>query len=207
MAKDSAFENDLASIRNIMERSTKFISLSGLSGVLAGIFALAGSVVAYFLIYYPNSPFGFRFYYVNEQLILSYLFLTAGIVLACSLAAGVVLTIRKAKRSGLNYWDKNARRLFINMSLPLVAGGIFIIVLVSRGYFGIVAPASLLFYGLALLNASNFTLTDVRYLGICEIVLGLLCAILPGYGLIFWATGFGVLHIVYGTLMHSKYDK
>lgn len=207
MTKDSAFENDLASIRNIMERSTKFISLSGLSGVLAGIFALAGSLVAYFLIYYPNSPFGFRFYYVNERLILSYLFLTAGIVLACSLAAGVILTIRKAKRSGLNYWDKNARRLFINMSLPLVAGGIFIIVLVSRGYFGIVAPASLLFYGLALLNASNFTLTDVRYLGICEIILGLLCAILPGYGLIFWATGFGVLHIVYGTLMHSKYDK
>lgn len=207
MAKDSAFENDLASIRSMMERSTKFISLSGLSGVLAGIFALAGSVVAYFLIYYPNSPFGYRFYYVNEQLVLSYLFLTAGIVLACSLTAGAVLTIRKAKKSGLNYWDKNAKRLFINMSLPLVAGGIFIIVLVSRGYFGIVAPASLLFYGLALLNASNFTLTDVRYLGICEIVLGLLCAILPGYGLIFWATGFGVLHIIYGTLMHSKYDK
>lgn len=207
MTKDSAFENDLASIRNMMERSTKFISLSGLSGVLAGVFALAGSVVAYFLLYYPKSPFGFHFSLANEQQTLVFLLITAAAVLACSLAVGALFTIRKAKKSGLNYWDGNAKRLLINMSIPLVAGGVFILVLLSRGYFGIVAPASLLFYGLALVNASNFTLTDVRYLGICEIVLGLLCALFPGYGLIFWALGFGLLHIIYGTVMHNKYDR
>lgn len=205
--KESAYLNDLASIRNMMERSTRFISLSGISGVLAGIFALAGSVVAYLLIYYPNTPFGFRFAYVNEQETLIRLFLTAAGVLVAALAAGTILTIRKANRTGQKYWDKNARRLFVNMSIPLVAGGIFILVLVSRGYLAIVAPATLLFYGLALVNASSFTLSDVRYLGICEIVLGLLCAMLPGFGLIFWATGFGILHIVYGIIMHNKYDR
>lgn len=207
MNKESNFENDLASIRHMMERSTRFISLSGISGVLAGVYALIGSVVGYLLIYYPNSPFGYRFYYVNEGLTLFYLLLTAALVLLFSISTGLFFTIRKAKKSGQQYWDNNAKRFFINAFLPLFAGGIFILLLIFRGYLGIVAPACLLFYGLALLNASSYTLSDIRYLGLCEIALGLLCAFLPGYGLIFWATGFGILHIVYGLMMHNKYDK
>ncbi len=207
MNKESNFENDLASIRHIMERSTRFISLSGISGVLAGVYALIGSVVGYMLIYYPNSPFGYRFYYVNERLALFYLLLTAVLVLFFSISTGLFFTIRKAKKSGQHYWDNNARRFFINAFIPLFAGGIFILILIFRGYLGIVAPSCLLFYGIALLNASSYTLSDIRYLGLCEIALGLLCAFFPGYGLIFWATGFGILHIVYGLMMHNKYDK
>ena len=80
-------------------------------------------------------------------------------------------------------------------------------VLVYRGYYGVVAPASLIFYGLALIGASNFTFTDVRFLGLCDVALGLIAACLPGYGLVFWALGFGVLHIVYGSVMYFKYDR
>lgn len=207
MTKETNFENDLASIRNIMERSTRFISLSGLSGVLAGVYALAGSVVAYYLLYYPNSPFGFRFYYVNEEDILLKLFFTAASVLLISLATAIYLTIRKSNKAGVSYWDHNVKRMLVNGLIPLAAGGIFMLVLLYRGYFGIVAPASLIFYGLALISASNHTLGDIRYLGICEVLIGLLCAIFPGYGLIFWALGFGILHIVYGTVMYNKYDK
>lgn len=199
MTKDSAVENDLASIRDMMERSTKFISLSGMSGVLAGIFGLLGSGVAWFILYRPGA--------MNEETMLVYLVITAAIVLLLSLTGVAILTIRKARRSGQPYWNHNARRLTINMGIPLVAGGIFILMLIAKSYFEFVAPASLLFYGLALINASNFTLTDVRYLGICEIILGLLCTLFPAYGLFFWASGFGVLHIVYGTVMYNKYDK
>ena len=60
----------------------------------------------------------------------------------------------------------------------------------------------LIFYGMALVNASKYTLGNVRYLGLAEIVLGLLCAALPGYGFWFWVIGFGVLHIVYGSLIY-----
>jgi hypothetical protein len=97
--------------------------------------------------------------------------------------------------------------LIEHLLIPLIAGGIFIIILIGRGYYGIVAPAFLIFYGLSLVNGSKYTLRDIKYLGIMEIILGLICAFFPGYGLIFWATGFGVLHILYGSIMYFKYEK
>jgi hypothetical protein len=93
------------------------------------------------------------------------------------------------------------------MTVPLITGGVFIIILIYQGRFDFILPATLVFYGLALNNASNFTFTDVKYLGICEIALGLIAACLPGYGLLFWAIGFGVLHIIYGSVMYFKYDR
>lgn len=207
MSIESNVENDLASIRNIMERSTRFISLSGLSGVLAGIYALAGSVAAYFLLYYPNSPFGFRLHYANQDEVLAYLLFTAAAVLFLSISTGLYFTMRKAKKAGVRYWDHNARRFLINVSIPLIAGGIVMLIFLYRGYFGIVAPSCLIFYGLALLNGSHHTLGDIRYLGLCELALGLISALLPGYGLLFWGAGFGVLHIIYGLVLYNKYDK
>lgn len=200
-------EKDLASIREVMERSTKFISLSGISGVLAGIYALAGAGIAYFLVYYPSSPFGFRFRYVNEKETVLYLLLTATGVLAASLLTGFFLSSKKAAKHNQKIWNKTSKNLMKNLAAPLIAGGLFILILVARGYFIIVAPSSLLFYGLALVSAANYTYGDVKYLGYCEIALGLCCALLPGYGLLFWATGFGLMHIIYGTLMHLKYDR
>jgi hypothetical protein len=199
-------EEDLASIRHIMDRSVRFLSLSGLSGILAGIFALVGSAIAYYLVYFPHSPFGFRVHYVNEGQVISQLLLTAAIVLIASISSGYILTAGKARRKGLKLWDKSSKRLLLNMAIPLAAGGIFILALLSRGYFMIVAPACLLFYGLALINGSHFTYRDVRYLGYCQVILGLLSAFFPGFGLIFWALGFGVMHIVYGMIMHYKYE-
>jgi hypothetical protein len=199
-------EEDLASIRHIMDRSVRFLSLSGLSGILAGIFALVGSAIAYYLVYFPHSPFGFRVHYVNEGQVISQLLLTAAIVLIASISSGYILTAGKARRKGLKIWDKSSKRLLLNMAIPLAAGGIFILALLSRGYFMIVAPACLLFYGLALINGSHFTYRDVRYLGYCQVILGLLSAFFPGFGLIFWALGFGVMHIVYGMIMHYKYE-
>lgn len=206
MEKIQKIEDDLASIRGIMERSVKFLSLSGLSGILSGIYALLGATYAYFLVYYPHSPFGFRFHYFNEQTVILQLTATALLVLLASLLSGYLLSAGKARKKGLRLWDKSSKRLFLNLGIPLAAGAMLILALLSRGYFGIVAPSCLLFYGLALINGSYFTYSDVRYLGYGQIALGLLAAFLPSYGLIFLALGFGVLHIVYGSIMHYKYD-
>jgi hypothetical protein len=65
----------------------------------------------------------------------------------------------------------------------------------------------LIFYGLALINASKYTYNDIRYLGISELLIGLCSTLFLGYGLFFWAAGFGLAHIVYGALMYFKYDK
>lgn len=190
-----------------MERSTRFISLSGISGVLAGIYALIGSVLAYYWVYYPNSPFGYRTTYVNDSQLMVKLFFTALSILFISIVSGFILTHKKTSKNNTTLWNKTTRRFLTSLFLPLFAGGVFILALLSRGYFIIVAPASLIFYGFALLNASHHTLSDIKYLAYCQILTGLLSAFLPGYGLIFWAIGFGILHIFYGISMHIKYDK
>lgn len=207
MKEAQEYEKDLATIRSMMERSGKFLSLSGMSGVMAGIYALLGAAVGYYMIYYPYSPFGLRFYYVNEEQIIGKLLVIAIAVLILSLGTGFWFSHRKAKKLNLTIWNKTSQHMIINLLIPLLTGGLFILILISRGYLIIVASACLIFYGLALTNASRHTFEEVRYLGFCEILLGLAAALLPGYGLVFWTLGFGVLHIIYGTVMYYRYDK
>lgn len=200
-------EQELAEIKSMMERSTRFLSLSGLSGVLAGIYALIGAGMAYYWIYYPNPPYGFRTSYIQETQTLTSLLLTGFAVLALSLGTGWALSQQKSQRSASKLWTAASKRFFSALLIPLIIGGIFSLALISRGYLIIVAPATLIFYGLALVNASHFTLSDIKYLGYCELVLGVLTAFFPGYGLIAWTMGFGVLHVIYGTMVHYKYDR
>lgn len=205
--KEKEIYTELSSIRNLMERSAKFISLSGLSGIMAGIYALVGAALGYYLVYGPHGGLQYRNYYISEEEVLWKLFLIAIVVLILSLATGLVLTIRKAKKKNQNVWNPSSKKLLTSVSIPLITGGIFIIILLLRGYYGVIAPASLIFYGLSLVAGSNFTYTDVKWLGILEIILGLFATLLPGYGIVFWTIGFGVLHIVYGSIMHFKYDR
>jgi uncharacterized membrane protein YiaA len=120
---------------------------------------------------------------------------------------GIFLTYRKAKRNDVRLLDISAKRLLVNFLIPLITGGLFCFAMLNNGNFEYIASATLLFYGMACLNASKYTIRDVRYLGITVIILGLLSAYFTGYGLYFWALGFGVCHILYGTLMHFKYDR
>ncbi len=203
----------LSEIRSLMEQSSRFISLSGLSGVAAGIFALIGATLVY--IYTDTMPFDSRRIYYIEAVnsykwgldYLTFFFLVASGVLLCAVSSGVVLTIRQANRKGQKIWDNLSRRLLYNLLFPLVTGGIFCLGLMYHGASGWIAPATLIFYGLALINASKFTLRDIHYLGICEVVLGLLATFYIGHGLEFWAIGFGVMHILYGTIMYFKYER
>ena len=190
----------------MMERSSRCISLSGLSGVFAGIFALLGAYLAYTKL---QSFYGYSRGMSGEDVVeVTVYFITiASSVLIASLLVGTLLTIRNSKRKGISVWDNSAKRLLINLGIPLVAGGLFCLVLLYHGIIGLVAPATLIFYGLALLNASKYTFNDIRYLGILEIILGLAASLFIGYGLFFWVFGFGVLHIVYGAVMYFKYER
>lgn len=207
--KEKEIRDELTSIRSLMERSSKFISLSGLSGVLAGVYALIGSGVAYWIykegLVAPKAA-GFESL-ANALHVLLDLIIIAVAVLVASIATAVILSSRKARKNGQSIWGIASRSLMFYMGIPLLTGGAFILALLSNGQLSLAVPAMLIFYGLSLLSASNFTFSDVKYLGLLEIVLGLIAACLPGYGLLFWALGFGVLHIIYGSIMYFKYDK
>ncbi len=207
MKEISDYEKDIASIRSMMERTTKFISLSGLSGVMAGIYALTGAVAAYYAVHFPVSPFHYRIYSIRTPATLTNLVLIATAVLVASISTGILLSQRKAKKHNVKLWNNASKNMMLNMAVPLVSGGIFILIMLYSGHFGLAAPGCLLFYGIALIQGSSNTFDEVRYLGYCEIALGLVSAAFPGYGLLFWAFGFGVLHIVYGAIMYNKYDK
>lgn len=136
-----------------------------------------------------------------------FLFSDAFVVLFASIAVAISLSVKKARKKGLKIWDNAAKRLIINMFIPLAGGGLFCLILMYHGQAGLVAPSTLIFYGLALLNASKYTLDDIRYLGITELIIGLISAVWIGYGLLFWALGFGIIHIIYGILMYYKYER
>lgn len=201
---------EVKDIRQMMERSSRFISLSGLSGIAAGVFAIIGAAIARYVIfadYYKR--YNSAGYWSKEeftQLKIQSLALSAAVFAAAFLSA-FYFTWRKSNKQGVSLWNPASRRLFWNMLIPLVAGGLFILGMLQYNRWNFVAPACLVFYGLALVNASKYTLSDIRYLGYCEIVVGLINMQWIGYGLYFWALGFGVLHIVYGILMWWKYER
>ncbi|MCV9929187.1 hypothetical protein OIU83_16090 [Flavobacterium sp. LS1R49] len=193
---------DISEIKNMMNKSSQFISLSGLSGVMAGIYALIGAHIANGLI---ESHQGY--YITLESKTFKLIVLTAFLVLFFSIATAAILTVNKAKKEGEKIWNTTSKRMLINFLIPLITGGIFGLLLLRHAYYGLIAPVTLLFYGLACVNASKYTLRDVRYLGITIIILGLIATEFSGYALEFWALGFGVCHILYGSIMYFKYDR
>lgn len=203
----------LQDIRKMMQRSSRFLSLSGLSGVFAGTYALGGAYIAYlwqqeFLKEYFSPEYRYEFRgLLEDAYFLKFGALATG-VLTLSLITGLIFSAKKAKKAGQKLLDHGAKLLLMNLAIPLLAGGAFCLLLIMRGDVLLVAPALLIFYGISLLAAGKYTLDEVRYLGICEVVLGLINGFFfMGDGLLFWALGFGVLHIVYGLVMWNKYDR
>ncbi|GAB3638541.1 hypothetical protein GCM10027422_41310 [Hymenobacter arcticus] len=202
----------LTEIRAIMERSSRFISLSGLSGVGAGVVALAGTAVAH---YYLQQEFGaqgyLRLFETSAGERLAALPFLLGLAVAMILAALLVaafFTLRRTRRDGLrSLWTAPARRLALALLLPLVAGGLFCLKLFVSGAPELVVPGLLVFYGLALLNGSKYTLDEIKYLGLTMVGLGLVGLLLPGYGLLLFGAGFGLGHIGYGLLMYNRYER
>ena len=194
--------DQLKDIRSIMDKSTRFLSLSGLSGVMAGVYALLGSIAVQIVINRRTSR-----YVTLESKEFKIIIAIAAIVLILSIVTAYILSKARSKKTGEKLWSSASKRLLINFSIPLITGGAFAISLLQTGHYGLITPVTLIFYGLALLQASKYTLETLRSLGISFIILGLINCWMVGFGLYFWALGFGVLHIIYGAIMHFKQQK
>ncbi len=211
MKNNQEYLDELSEIRQMMEKASRFLSLSGLSGVVIGGIALAGAAMACILL--GALPAGNQEGILlltglaSYSEILFYLFLDAVLVLALSLLAGLWFSWRKAKKKNLVMWSPAARNMILSMAFPLVAGGILSLILFFRGDILMVLPLQLIFYGLALVAASRYTFPEIRSLGMAQTALGLLAALFPGLGLLFWAIGFGIGHMAYGIGMYLKYER
>lgn len=204
----------LQDIRNMMERSARFLSLSGMSGIWAGVVALAGSYVAHTWLlalpaaYYspyrsaPASLPGSDY----STAVVKFIWL-AIIVFLVALAGGIYFTWRKARAQNGTLWNTASRRMMVHLAIPLLVGAAFVLSFLYNGHENYITPACLAFYGLALINGSRYTVTDIQYLGMLELLLACISLLMPGFGLYFWAAGFGLLHILYGIIMWNKYDR
>ena len=197
----------LGEMRDLMNRSSRFLSLSGLSGICAGVFALIGAFFAWNFLFKTEIMEYSSIERMDLNSFYTFFFIDAGVVLGLSLLCGWFFSKRRAVKAGVPFWDATAWRMLVNLFIPLAAGGIFCFGLLYHGAIGFIAPATLIFYGLALLNASKYTVNDIRYLGICEILIGLAAMFFIFHGLIFWAIGFGVMHIIYGIVLYYKYER
>ncbi len=201
--------DDLQHIKHMMERSSRFISLSGLSGVAAGICALGGAWFASQKIncwVKGDCDLG-RLLGSAEGNLINQLFWIATLTFIAAFVFAFFFTWLRSKKNNTPIWGATTMRLFWNTFIPIAVGGAFLIRMMQLGEYQLVPPGCLLFYGLALVNASKYTLSEVRYLGYGQIVLGLFNLWFIGYGLQFWAMGFGVLHIAYGVGMWWKYER
>lgn len=196
---------DLTEIRSLMERSSRFISLSGLSGIFAGSFALIGAYFAYSRLMEEFQYIPYQNLSINSPLV-KFLAIDAALVLILSLFFATYFTARQTKKKGLKIWDNTSKRLLLSMMIPLITGGLFCLILFKHAP-QLIDSATLVFYGLALLNASKYTFDNVKYLGFVEIVLGLVCGLVNDWhwGLLFWAIGFGLCHIFYGIIMYREH--
>lgn len=199
------YEDDLSVIRSMMERSSRFISLSGLSGVAAGLIALLGGSYALYLVHKEGRGYLSHTAMAYSTGFFTQLFILAIVILVLAVAAATYFTVRKSKKAKLQIWTTATRQLLSSLLVPLFIGGVACLALLFHGQTQLMAPATLIFYGLALMSASKFTFQEVYYLGLLESILGLISCFLVGYGLIFWIIGFGLLHIAYGVLMQRKY--
>jgi len=194
---------ELGEIRLLMEKSSKFVSISGLSGVLIGCYALLGTLLGYYAIASPETVIN-RF---ASGLTIPTLFLiVALLILTLSLLTGWLMARKKAKKNKQSIWNITSKSLLFAVSIPLITGGVLALVLLSQGYYHLIAGILLIFYGLALAAGSIYTFTEVKWLGILEICLGLMAVCLPDHGLMLWGLGFGVLHIIYGFIVYKKYE-
>lgn len=205
--------DDLHDIKQMMERSSRFISLSGWSGITAGIAALVGAFFAHSALkqnYYSvstsqqNEYMYFPFFL--QQLWYDPLFHIALITFITAFIFAFIFTYLRSRKNNTPVWSTTSKRLLVNVCIPMVVGGIFLLKLIENGTYGLIAPGCLIFYGLALINGSKYTLGEIRYLGYSEIFLGIINCWFISLGLYFWALGFGVFHIIYGILMLKRYE-
>ena len=203
--------DDLQTIRDIMERSSKFLSLSGLAGIFAGVCALIGAAIAWFFIL-DSGNVNFN-EYISEpggsltSGIAFYLALDAMLVLGFAFSGAVYFSQRKARKAGQQFWTNTTKQLLVHLMIPLVSGGIIILLLIFQNKLDLVVPIMLVFYGLSLVNAGKFTFGEIHYLGLTEIALGILAIIFINQGLLFWTLGFGLMHIVYGMVMYYRHER
>ena len=213
--KNTKPENDLGLIKDLMEKSSKFSNVSGIAVLFTGFLALIGATFIYFDIGFSVSDVHISYNQLISQngkpdvlnIKLKLLISIASLILATSLITLYITARNKSGNEGIPLFNSSFSRTLKSLFIPLFSGGVFCVFLLYHQMFGLVAPATLIFYGLGLISCSKYSYYELEFLGYFELVLGFIASYFMGTGLLFWIIGFGIAHILFGYYIHVKYDK
>jgi hypothetical protein len=184
---DRAMDN-LAFIRDTMERASAFTAVPGWGGVAIGGVGAAAAIVAH-----QQGRFG------------NWLITWFG-ALVLGLAIAVWSISRKASRASVPLFTGPGRRFALNFAPPVIVGGILTVVLYRAQLWEAIPGTWLLLYGTGVLAAGAFSVPVVPALGLCFMVLGSVTLFAPPE----WrdwlmGLGFGGLHLLFGAIIARRY--
>lgn len=187
-------QENLRVIRELMERSTRHSTFSGLSGVLAGLVSIAGCLIQAFYVRRLGGATQSTGFLLNWA-----------VVVALVLSLDFILTKRRAPLVGKRILSHLGRQM-VMASLPgLGTGALLTLFFVHRGMMDEIYPFWMLCYGSAISAVSLFSQKEVARLGLAFLLAGALtlAAELLGappspLGLVMMAFSSGGFHIAYG---------
>lgn len=182
----SALE-DIRFIRQTMERSSAFTAVPGWGQVAMGVTALAAAWLAA----QQKAPANWLAVWLGEA------------VLAASIA--LVATQRKAQRAGTALTSGPGAKFARTFLPPIAAGAILTAALYGVGASRLLPGTWLLLYGTGVLTAGAFSARIVPVMGAAFMLAGVGALLLPTWGNLWMAAGFGGLHIVFGAMIARRH--
>ncbi len=186
-------EENLRVIRQLMERSTKYSTFSGFSGILAGAASITGCLVTRSLS--QTDPAAFRVAFL----------VTWSLVILFAIGADYLLTKRRAARVGKRVLSRLGKQMFLASAPGLGTGALLTLYFLRHNLLGDIYPVWMLCYGIAVCAVGLFSQREVSYLGAAFLLAGaatlLFC---PTFGLPMMAVTFGAFHILYGIAVSRK---
>jgi hypothetical protein len=184
---DRAMDN-LQFIRETMERSTSFTAVPGYGGIFMGLTAIAAGFIGH------RQPLG------KDWLIV---WLVEAIL---AFAIGLFAMWQKSKISETPLNSAPARKFVFSFLPPLICAVILTFGLWRFGFFEAMIPSWLLLYGASVITSGSFSARVVPVMGWCFIVLGTIAFVLPtSFGNLLMVLGFGILHIIFGTIIARRF--
>jgi hypothetical protein len=204
-------QRDLRVVRELMQRPVRYSTQSGLAAILAGVIALFGLWAD--AVIYARYPLRTAFWYN--------LGIWAG-VLAAAVAVVLALTRLREKRRGMPPWSPVKKRILLTILPPfLVAVGLTAAIMwrwyhgIGPNEWGMIPVLWMCLYGLACWQVGEFSVTEMRLLGVVFLVSGVACAfffqgfvrvgplLITPYRTL--GATFGGYHIVYGLIVYARH--
>jgi hypothetical protein len=187
-ALESRAMDNLRFIRETMERAGTFTAVSGWGEVVIGITAIAAAIVAA----HQATPSAWLAVWLGE----------AGLGVGISVA----FMTAKAHASDMALFSGPMRKLILSFSPPLFAGALLTFVLFRHNAVDLLPGVWLLIYGVGVMTAGSYSVPIVPVMGAAFILVGTAALFAPAsWGLAFLITGFGGLHILFGTLIARRH--